>query len=101
MSKANAKDRLFAGIGTDDIEKQTCLTGYARPWRENDFVEGFELLHFECVIAVYCHLCSEGFDQMTQVVCERVVVVYDNDFHDSVCASCCVAINTATVVASC
>jgi hypothetical protein len=54
----------------DDIEKESCLARYAWSRREDNLVEGFQLLHLELVIAIDCHFGSQFLDEVAQVVGE-------------------------------
>ena len=82
MTEAHTEDGFLSSVCFDDIEQKPCLAGNARAWGEDDFVEGLELLHLELVVAKDRHVGSQFFDEMTQIVGERVVVVYNCYFHN-------------------
>ena len=81
MSEAHSQDGFPSGVVSDDVEQQSCLCRYSRSWGENDFVESPELLKIEHIVSPHGDLRSEFPDEMRQVVCEGVVIVYDDYFH--------------------
>ena len=51
MAKADAEDRLLAGISFNHIEQQAGLRGNARSWRENNLTVGLDFVETKLVVA--------------------------------------------------
>ena len=59
MTQADTQDGFLAGIGTDDVEQQACLTWDARARREDNLAIGFEVGEFELVVTHNGDLCAQ------------------------------------------
>ena len=81
MAEADTQNGLAVGIGAYDVEQKSCLRGYARTGREDDFAVLLQVGQLELVVAQDGHLSAQGFDQVGQIVGEGVVVVDDDYFH--------------------
>ena len=85
MAQTHPEYRFASGIVSDDLEQQSGLRGDARSGTEDNLVECVECFQFKLVVAHYAHLCAQFLHQVAEVIGKRVVIVYDNDFHDDAC----------------
>ena len=79
FAQADAQDGFGRGIGTDDGHQQSGFLRNAGTGREQQLVVGCEVGQGETVVAQYGDPCACLFDQLHQVVGERVVVVYNSN----------------------
>ena len=78
MTKTYSKHRLAPGIRSDYIGEQACLRGYARARTEEYLVERLQLVKAELVVAVYGNTGTKLLDEVRKIICEGVIVVYDD-----------------------
>ena len=81
FAEAYAQDGLPGGIAADDFRHPSGFGRDAGTRGKQQLVEGGEILRVEAVVAQHGGLCAERLDQVHQVVGERVVIIYDGDFH--------------------
>ena len=79
FAQADAQDGFSRGIGLDDGHQQSGFLWDAGTGREQQLVVGCEVGQGETVVAQHGDLCACLFDQLHQVVGERVVVVYNSN----------------------
>ena len=78
MAETHAEDGLLALVSLYHVEQQSSLGRDARSGTEHYLVERFQLVERKLVVAYHRHVGTGFFYQVTQVVCKRVVVVYNN-----------------------
>ena len=81
VSQADAQNRLLSGVGPYHLAEESSLGGNARSRTEQNFVERFQLRYFEPVIAPHGDLSPQRLNQVREVIGERVVIIYDDDFY--------------------
>src|SRR5574344_26177 len=82
MTEADTQYRFHALISFDDIQQQSCFFWDARTRTNDDFIESLKVSQFKLVISVYRHVSSQFFDKVGEIIRERIVIVYNNYFHD-------------------
>ena len=78
MTKTYPEHGLASRIRSDYIGEQASLRGYAGAGAEQYLVERLQLVKAELVVAVYGNTGTKLLDEVRKIICEGVIVVYDD-----------------------
>ena len=81
VAKANAQNRLFVGVGSDNFGEQPRLRRNAWSWRQHNLVCISKLAHFKLVVSHNRNIGTRLLNHLAKVVGERIVIVYNCNFH--------------------
>lgn len=81
MAEADTEDGFLAGVGADNVEKESCLARDAGTGGEYYLIECGELWELKLIVAIDGDVSTKFLDEVREIVCERVVVVDDDNLH--------------------